>query len=679
MKRLASLVIPNRTISENLLNNRGYKVEEFALPIPSKSQAMKAFIGDFEWQDDAAICLTSNNFTRLISPTGSGKTEIIKVSAFHYAQKGMRSLIVVPQQHIGEGFKHANIERKDGSVCQFTIISEFDFRGVSETPHANGTVNRLKRWLLQSITNTLNGRIAVSTYSSLVGAFRKMTEEEKQKALSNLWLAVDEAHHISAVFGEDEDIDDAERKILEEEGTQLGNVCEYLMKIAGNGLAVISATHFRGDGLPIFLDKAASEFATYERDFKDHWEWLGISEFCYDCTGYEKDPVDILMEYITTLEKNEHHIICVPARNKSFRKNREFWVDDLISSLKSYGFRCLDLVSEQTKKDNKDLLRCDKDKYETTGETDFDVIVACNLMREGTDWPPASRIHELAPSSSSTRTIQTIGRMLRRDSQKNDIAYNAYFQNLQHHTDNERTSPNRTIREHISDRVNVALSGLLIAEDLFKPIKCDFGTVKSKTLTEAEDEIFGKNKEAVKEIFIAKLNSAMENGKVTKGVIDENALFDCINAALPSNLDIKQIKNAKKWLEEFSKRVLKANETARTKVNPDIRIISGLDPGEIRENGFDTTQRLTGGLMLFGSKTDRDALDNLDDVIRPIQQRMNDTTRRMLETKTTNKKDTAAKRKAKKLKDKENKSFIEKIIAPNGTEGIDTWNKPSTI
>jgi len=669
MSTIARLSIPGRILPPALVGDRGHKIRELSDTASVKQSKTKIFNRDFAWQDDAVVCLTGNRFSKLISPTGSGKTEIIKASAFHYAQVGKKSLIVVPQQHIGEGFKIADIQRKDGSICKFRIVPEFDFRGVEDSYHRNSVVDGLKRWLLQPITNTMDGRIAISTYSSLVLAYRNMTNEEKRNALTNLWLAVDEAHHISCVVGEDEELDEKELARLEKEGTQLGDVCEDLLKLDDSGLSVISATHFRGDGRPMFLEKASRKFETYEREFEDHWEWLNISEFRYDCTGYDEDPFDILIDIILS-EAKQKHIVCVPARNKRFRKRNDSWVSNLISELGKHGIRCLDLVTEETKIENKAMLRADKEKYEQDGETDFDVIIACNLMREGTDWPPASRVHDHAPSPSTTRTIQTIGRMLRRDEQKHDIAYVTYFQNLQEHADDEQ------VREHVADRVNVALSGLLAAEDLFRPVKLDFGDGTDRTLTQAEDELFGSDKKAIKESFLAALDSAMKSGIIDSDdeFIDEKVFNQCAQHALGGGLSggLLQMPKAIKWLREFAVRTMKANREMKKKpISPPIQpewTHGGLDPSEIRLAGFSVTEKLDSGLLLFESRTNQGSLNQLDKIVRPLQQRGDEIIRRMMRTRTTNVKDPSAKRKAKKLKGKQNRNSDERFVSPSGTE-----------
>ena len=120
------------------------------------------------------------------------------------------------------------------------------------------------------------------------------------------------SQQLSVVQADDEESTEQESAIYNKVGTRLGKICEALLNESDAGLAVVSATHFRGDGLPMFLAEANKLFSgSYVREFEEHWKWLGYDYFSYDCAGYDGDPSDILFKNIMS-ERKQHHIVCVP-------------------------------------------------------------------------------------------------------------------------------------------------------------------------------------------------------------------------------------------------------------------------------------------------------------------------------------------------------------------------------
>jgi superfamily II DNA or RNA helicase len=609
---------------------------------------------EFVWQDDATECLIEHLRCKLVSPTGSGKTEIIKAAAWHHAFAGnRRCLIVVPQQHIADGFLKICIKRKDGTKIDHKIGEELDFRGIDEGYHESVT-DGLRDWLMGTDDKP---SIAITTTAALTKVFyEKIPRDQWGKAFTRLWMAIDEAHHISVVQAEDEEHSAQERDHYNKIGTRLGQICEALLNESDAGLAVISATHFRGDGLPMFLDEANKQFTgCYTREFEDHWKWLGYDHFSYDCAGYDGDPSDALLNNITS-EKQQRHVVCVPADGLRFRKNTK-WVADFILRLEAAGFKCLDLVSDE-KDANKQRLLADNKTYKETGKTEFDVIIACNLMREGTDWIPASRVHDLAPSASANRTVQTIGRMTRKDINKSNLAYIAYFRNLEQHASEE------SVKKHAADRVNIALSGMLLAEDLFAPVRLDLDDEGTRrTLGEWEVMVFGKERDAIRQTFMAALDD-VEHEPTPEDI------NDCAQKAL-SNWQGDTL-TAMRILRRIARLALKVNEPTEGEddgaIDPDIRVTPGkLDVAEIREAGFDIVKPWS-GLRLFVSKTRRQELGKLGKIVRPMRDKQSDLMARAQRRRVSDVRDKQAEAHIRKTKRKAVKTPAERAIAPTGGE-----------
>lgn len=368
---MAKVFASSRVLEGKLANGKKFARK------PTSNKSTKVMTGDFAWQDDATKVLTKNRLTRLLCPTGSGKTTIGLAAAYARFQRDERCLIVTPQTTILNGFLKINITRKNG---------EHYSKRAAAYVTGDLSVNDLALWLTEEYPD-----VAVTTGASFVAAWEKVPANKRKAAAKNLWVAFDEAHHLAN--------DD-------EFNTQLGLIAEELVAL-GAGVCAISATHFRGDGADLFKEETDKLLVTYERPFIKHWEFLGLGSLDYRCIGWDDDAdlMDQLVESICS-EPDEHHIVCLPADGRGVRAADPMFPATLIKRLTKRGRKVLDLVHDGKKQDNKVHLQNKAyDKY--------DVLVSCNIMREGNDWEPASRVHDLAPSRSTTRTVQTIGRMTR--------------------------------------------------------------------------------------------------------------------------------------------------------------------------------------------------------------------------------------------------------------------------
>lgn len=457
--------------------------------------------GDYAWQDAAATTLSQHRVSRLVAPTGSGKTAIIQAAAWTLRQSGKRTLIITPQQMLAKAYKKINIKRNNGDLYKGEINQVFDSDkdNYMEGSYMEGSsVRRMLMWLRQK-----NPSIACTTNSTFVLAWNKLTEDERLQAIRHgLWLFADECHHLA--YHEEE----GENTFV----TQMGDIGAWIIK-NGGAFSSISATPFRGDGAGIWSLETQKIFdedkdISYERSFIDHWKFLRLRGLNYLCVEYNKDPISDVCSNILR-EPRERHIICVRADGQGYRKDPQ-WLARLLNELRSKGLNVLDLVNMEpkTRKNSKKQLRDDNDEYKKTGKSQYDVIVACNIMREGNDWVPASRVHDLAPSESALRTIQTIGRMTRRDrwGNKRDISYAAYFDQLSVDAEPE------TLRKLISDRINSGLLCLLSARDYFSPVRpiCANGQQHSVSeVLERAKSIFKDKKKAIMEQFTVNVVEAL--------------------------------------------------------------------------------------------------------------------------------------------------------------------------
>ena len=451
-------------------SNPHYLDEERLYPIYGEVKNM------FGWQEKAFAKGKDERFFSCQAFCGSGKSILqIYLATHDIIASGFKQkqLFVVPQEHIHKGFvgdgqlQHMSIEQ-NGKQYNWAIQSCHNFcDGVDR-------IKSLKNWLLESpnklakFSKDPQGKIiaglnAICSHAALAQVWQEIEQEYEQKGLdkiiSNLTLRVDEAHHISLVFMECENMSHEEWDVINDEITALGKICTYIInsKVSSSKLHLTTATMYRGDARVILSEKVRAKFTTYHLDWIEHFEGLGIQNFLLQYEFYTDNPVDLIAQRILA-EPNEKHFVVVPRTGSKWRKNGDEY-RLLLDKLK--GLRVLDLVTPSTQDKNKKLLLAEPKNIKSPSQ--FDVVVVCSLGREGTDWCPCSRLHNSACESSVTLAVQTIGRPFRRFEGKTKIEIFHYVKKF--------ITPKKGIssRELLSDRTNAILFCMQM-KDLFDPI-----------------------------------------------------------------------------------------------------------------------------------------------------------------------------------------------------------------
>ena len=303
------------------------------------------------------------------------------------------------------------------------------------------------------------------TNATFAGAWGRMLTQgsgHRPRFFQHLYLLRRSPSHFRGPCAEDEDILDDQRNALEHDRTCLGHIAEHICNLpakSNSGMSAITATHYRGDGIPMFYKNVDERLSKnqYVRPFIEHWKYLGFEALNQQCVGYD-DPIEALVKM---LSPEDCSIVYLCASNKNYRESNPFFVDELRHVLEQNGYRVLDLVTKSTQGENIRKLQADNERYKAGAKRGYDVILAVNLLREGTDYVAATHVHDLSPSPLIGRIVQSIGRLTRKDARKTSISYTAYFRNLHHHSNNDE------VRDHVSDRVNIAYAGMLGIFSLF--------------------------------------------------------------------------------------------------------------------------------------------------------------------------------------------------------------------
>lgn len=427
----------------------------------------------WDWQIVAFKQVAKAPFSLVTAFCGSGKSflqvclaidEIVKSD---YTQK---QLIVVPQEHIHQGFT------ADGELEYQSINlhgTKYQWRVKDNFCTTTGLrVDKLVKWLLTSPNKLskghkeqhISGLNAIATHAALVAAWDKMTTRQKKKAIKHLSLRGDECHHIKNVLlATEEDF-----TLLNDNSTGFGEIITFMInsKEPTNHVHLTTATFFRSDRSYVLSKEVRSKFTEYHLPWEDHFETLGIEHFKLEWKEYPVNgsPIPQILAQIKS-EPNHMHTITVPSTGIKWREDGEEYLSLLEGLEKLFPGKVLDLITKRTQKKNKQKLLKEPKKCDKENPPKFQVVVMCQLGREGTDWCPCDRLHNASGETALTLAIQTIGRPFRRyKDKKNIVAYN-YIPRF--------VSPKKgmTKRDLISDRAN-ALLVTMMTDELINAMVC---------------------------------------------------------------------------------------------------------------------------------------------------------------------------------------------------------------
>lgn len=509
--------------------------------------------------------------TVLKAPTGSGKSLMM---VFHSAREIIESdyrqkqVFLVPQLNIGNGFSEYRHKKLlvDGSVYGWEITTNCCYDN-------ERSVSRIRDFLLSDrpcksyrANKILGGCTAVASYAAFLAAWRRATSSERLEMIRNASFRVDEFHHALGVC----------------EGAlanQLGTFCQYLLDNDGS-LHSATATFFRSSEKEVIIgDEYLKSFFIFAVPFLEFWKLTGLRSFHQSFQSY-KDSDDLQRQILASIaaEPDQRPIVIVPPDGVKFFKltDKWEWVKSTVRGMEdTFGKgSVLDLVSQDTKERDKQRLISEKQ--------DFDGYLTCMVGKEGTDWPPCSRIYNTVLDANVLQPIQKIGRALRPSDGKVDVRMINYVKHF-----DKWDSDVEDIRERLSDRFN-AVAVASMYDDMFYPIL--FPTLPRQESGEKPTEkpkmvsledVYGSKRNELIQDMIRRLLSIPASERTAEAV-DE--IIDDIIEEYQDGI-----------LEEVPPEVLKdrlRKEIVRRQnpSNPDLRL-DGFVVDFIRENGWDKVVR----------------------------------------------------------------------------------------
>ena len=141
--------------------------------------------------------------------------------------------------------------------------------------------------------------------------------------MQNISFRIDEAHHISNVFHEDELelYNRKDRQTIIDDATRLGNIVRYVLRVDEPTvkLHLTTATFFRGDRKTIISKALRERFVHfYLTSGTSTTRLWGCQDLRFDFLEYDKTPVQMVLEAVRK-EPGERHLIIIPSLTTRYR------------------------------------------------------------------------------------------------------------------------------------------------------------------------------------------------------------------------------------------------------------------------------------------------------------------------------------------------------------------------
>lgn len=348
-----------------------------------------------DWQAQAIRRIGNEDFFRINAPTGSGKSRLLSYLGLKKVANGKSVLVVVPQNNIASAWADT-VDFKIGKKTYGWKPKDL-----------SKSIQTIKEELMV-LLNTPIPQIVVCCYPSFVNLINYLKRSRKLSLLRDLFLIVDEAHHLAQQ-------EDGFNGL----GQALDIALPYL-RAGGGGCALSTATPYRGDRLP-YLSKENVE--KYFPDTSSNLYHLSLAQFfsSKDCKVNNLHYNFYLFggSYFDAVRRakkaGNHTIIYLPKDGHYTRigsKKQDY------EQVRKIVPHCLNLLNYpgNDQKLNIDII-ANEPNYPAQA------VVTQNLMQEGFNWNPCDSIIAIGHSTSITQTVQRIGRMLRNYDGKTEVTY----------------------------------------------------------------------------------------------------------------------------------------------------------------------------------------------------------------------------------------------------------------
>ena len=399
----------------------------------------------------------NNQYLLIKAPPASGKSRALMFIALDklHNQGVKKAIIAVPERSIGGSFDSIQLSK-------YGFFTDWEVDDKNNLCIPGGDISKIK-----AFKRFIDGedKILVCTHATLRSAYQEM----KDDVFNNVFLAIDEFHHVSA---------DGENV--------LGDVLRSLMANSSVHILAMTGSYFRGDSVPVLLPEDESKFSKVAFNYYDQLNgYTYLKSLGIGYHFYQGSYTDTIAEVLDT---NKKTIIHIPSVNSVESIDKYDEVDAIYEAIgehqyqdkttgihyvKRHGDGKFLKVADLVWDDQKDRDKVEEYLRNIKSVDDVDIIIALGKAKEGFDWEYCEHALTVGYRGSLTEIIQIIGRATRDSSNKT----HAQFTNLIAQPEAE----NEDVKIAVNNMLKAITASLLMEQVLAPSFK-----FKTKLLDDTE-------------------------------------------------------------------------------------------------------------------------------------------------------------------------------------------------
>jgi hypothetical protein len=401
-------------------------------------------------------------FLLLKAPPAAGKSRALMFIALDKMNhQGLaKTIVCVPETSIGGSFRSTNLKGY-GFDADWQVADKWNLclSGTEE----GSTAQKVKAFA-EFLTS--DARVLVCTHATFRFGFDAVEKEKGIEAFDDVFLAIDEFHHVSA-----------------DDNNRLGDILRRIVRREKTHLMAMTGSYFRGDAVPVLRPEDEDRFTTvtysyYEQlDGYEYLKSLGINYSFYK-GRYINGLPEVLDDRLKTIihiphrgsaeayeDKNNEvgRIIDLIGKHVGVEAGTGF---DLIETPDGRVLKIADLVNDAPGREvvkaalSHEVRGSDGRRDDTADRAKVDIIIALGMAKEGFDWVWCEHALTIGYRASLTEIVQIIGRATRDAPGK----LRALFTNLVA----EPGVETGVVTDAVNDMLK-AISGSLLMEQVLAP------------------------------------------------------------------------------------------------------------------------------------------------------------------------------------------------------------------
>ncbi|RNL45644.1 DEAD/DEAH box helicase [Ochrobactrum sp. MH181795] len=362
-----------------------------------------------------AYAARGSQFLLLKAPPAAGKSRALMFIALDKMNhQGLaKTIVCVPETSIGSSFRSTDLTSY-GFDSDWAVEPSWN---LCLSGAEDGTTNQKVKAFQEFLAS--DAKVLVCTHATFRFGFDAIEKEQGIEAFDNVFIAIDEFHHVSAA-----------------DNNRLGEILRRLITREQAHVMAMTGSYFRGDAIPVLRPEDEDKFTAVTYSYYeqlDGYEFLKSLGINY--SFYKGNYVNGLPEVLDT---NLKTIIYIPHRGSAEAFDDKYGevgriLDligthigrdeetgfDLVETPDSRILKIADLVDDGPERDNvkaalsREIKGTDGKRDDTADGAKVDIIIALGMAKEGFDWVWCEHALTIGYRASLTEIIQIIGRATR--------------------------------------------------------------------------------------------------------------------------------------------------------------------------------------------------------------------------------------------------------------------------